>query len=167
MIKTSTDWEDSGFDCDHCGGEILKRTDHETGRADFISYQCAKCGCQWAEGGDVLRIGHGAYCRSAQRRRMQQQQETITPPELPDKKYYLFGRGGARALAEELGVPLLGEIPIEQSVREGGDEGVPAVLRDENSASARAFAEMTQRTAQELSIRNAQEVEIPLNIVYE
>lgn len=83
MIETSTDWEDSGFDCDHCGGEILKRTDHETGRPDYISYQCAKCGCQWAVGGDVLRIGDGTYCQSAQRRRMQQQQETITPPELP------------------------------------------------------------------------------------
>ena len=42
----------------------------------------------------------------------------FTPPELPDKKYYLFGQGGAKALAEELNVPFLGEIPLEQIVRE-------------------------------------------------
>lgn len=74
MIETSTDWQDSGFDCDHCGGEILKRIDHETGRPDFVSYQCASCGCQWLEGGDVLRIGTGTYCGAAQRRRMRQQE---------------------------------------------------------------------------------------------
>lgn len=79
MIKTSTDWEDSGFDCDHCGGEILKRIDHETGRPDYVSYQCAACGCQWAVGGDVLRIGDGKYCRSAQRRRMRQQEAPGSP----------------------------------------------------------------------------------------
>ncbi len=84
MIETSTDWEDSGFDCDHCGGKILKRIDHETGRPDFISYQCATCGCQWAVGGELLRLGTGAYCRAAQRRRLQQQeQETSSLPELP------------------------------------------------------------------------------------
>lgn len=94
----------------------------------------------------------------------------FTPPDLPDRKYYLFGEGGARALALELGVPLLAEIPLEQTVREGGDEGVPAVLRADASASAsaKAFDQLSQRTAQELSIRNAAaDVEIPLDIIYE
>jgi len=81
-IKTSTDWEDSGFDCDHCGGEILKRVDHETGLPDAISYQCGECGCQWATGGDVLRIGKGTYCRAAQRER-QRQHEPTGLPEIP------------------------------------------------------------------------------------
>ncbi len=45
-------------------------------------YQCAECGCQWAEGGDLLRLGKGTYCRSAQRER-NKQQETTTLPELP------------------------------------------------------------------------------------
>lgn len=50
----------------------------------------------------------------------------FTPEELPDNRYYLFGRGGARRFAAECGVPFLGEIPIVQSIMEGGDEGRPA-----------------------------------------
>ncbi len=82
MIETSTDWEDSGFDCDHCGGELLKRIDHETGRPDFISYQCAECGCQWGVEGDLLRLGKGTYCKAAKRER-NKQQETSGMPDLP------------------------------------------------------------------------------------
>jgi ATP-binding protein involved in chromosome partitioning len=62
----------------------------------------------------------------------------FTPAELPDNKYYIFGHGGARALSEELGVPLLGEIPLVQSIREAGDIGRPAVLQGD-SVSAKAF----------------------------
>jgi ATP-binding protein involved in chromosome partitioning len=92
----------------------------------------------------------------------------FTPPDLPDRKYYLFGEGGARSLAAELGVPLLAEIPLEQTVREGGDEGLPATLREDAGLSAASFSELAQRTAQELSIRNADpDVEIPLEIIYE
>ena len=50
----------------------------------------------------------------------------FTPEELPDNKYYIFGKGGARRYAEEVGVELLGEVPIIQSIMEGGDEGRPA-----------------------------------------
>jgi len=82
MIETSTDWEDSGFDCDHCGGEILKRIDHETGRQDETSYQCGECGCQWALGGDVLRIGEGTYCQAAARARYKER-EPAGLPEIP------------------------------------------------------------------------------------
>lgn len=55
----------------------------------------------------------------------------FTPAELPENRYYLFGRGGARAYAAENGIDFLGEIPIVQSVMEGADEGSPAVLNDE------------------------------------
>jgi ATP-binding protein involved in chromosome partitioning len=50
----------------------------------------------------------------------------FTPEELPNNRYYIFGKGGAKRYAEEVGVPLLGEVPIIQSIMEGGDEGRPA-----------------------------------------
>ncbi|MFM1932564.1 MAG: hypothetical protein RL226_1867 [Bacteroidota bacterium] len=60
----------------------------------------------------------------------------FTPPDLPEKKYYIFGQDGARQLAQKLGVPFLGELPIIQSIREAGDVGRPAVLQDGTEASA-------------------------------
>ena len=65
----------------------------------------------------------------------------FTPEELPDNKYYIFGRGGARALADELKVPFLGEVPLVQSIREAGDVGRPAVLQ-ESTVAARAFDDL-------------------------
>jgi ATP-binding protein involved in chromosome partitioning len=79
----------------------------------------------------------------------------FTPPDMPDRKYYLFGEGGARRLAEELGVPFLGEVPIEQAVREGGDRGSPIVVSHPESASATALHTIAERAAQQVSIRNA------------
>ncbi len=63
----------------------------------------------------------------------------FSPPDLPDRKYYLFGRGGARKLAADSGVPFLGEVPLEQRLRETGDDGIPIVIAAPESASARAF----------------------------
>ncbi|MBK6829606.1 MAG: Mrp/NBP35 family ATP-binding protein [Flavobacteriales bacterium] len=60
----------------------------------------------------------------------------FTPAELPENKYYIFGKGGARALAEELKVPFLGEVPLIQSVREAGDVGRPAILQGDTPAAA-------------------------------
>lgn len=60
----------------------------------------------------------------------------FTPAELPENKYYIFGRGGAAALAEELKVPLLGEVPLIQSIREAGDVGRPAVLQSDTPSAA-------------------------------
>lgn len=59
----------------------------------------------------------------------------FTPAELPDNKYYIFGRGGGKRLAEELHLPLLGEIPLVQSIREGGDQGTPIVLQPGHPAA--------------------------------
>jgi len=78
----------------------------------------------------------------------------FTPPELPNNKYYIFGKDGAKKLAEELGVPLLGEIPLVQSICESGDAGRPAVLQ-ETTPQAIAFIEMASKIAQQLSIQNA------------
>ena len=75
----------------------------------------------------------------------------FTPAELPNNKYYIFGQGGAKSLANELNVPLLGEIPLVQSIREAGDVGRPAVMQDSTQVSA-AFnhlcAAVQQRLAQ-------------------
>lgn len=86
----------------------------------------------------------------------------FTPPELPNNKYYIFGQHGAKNLAEELGVPLLGEIPLVQSVCEAGDAGRPAVLQ-ETTPQAVAFMEMAKNVAQQVSIANAQKKQVVSN----
>lgn len=65
----------------------------------------------------------------------------FTPAELPENKYYIFGQGGCKALAEKLNLPLLGQIPIVQSICEGGDKGTP-VASNTDSITGMAFAEM-------------------------
>ena len=77
----------------------------------------------------------------------------FTPAELPENKYYIFGEGGAKHLAERMGVALLGEIPLVQSVREAGDVGRPAALQDHTPASE-AFESLTKEVVSELVKRN-------------
>ena len=60
----------------------------------------------------------------------------FTPAELPENKYYIFGKDGGKRLAEELHIPLLGQIPLVQSIREGGDEGMPIALQSGHPAAA-------------------------------
>ncbi|TNE71824.1 iron-sulfur cluster carrier protein ApbC [bacterium] len=79
----------------------------------------------------------------------------FTPPDMPDKKYYIFGQDGAKNLAEQWAVPFIGEVPLEQTIREGGDEGKPVSIDKPDSLSAQAFDEIAQRVAQQISIRNA------------
>lgn len=81
----------------------------------------------------------------------------FTPPDLPDRKYHLFGEGGARRLAEELGVPFLGEVPIEQRVREGSDSGAPVVITAPESPAAQALEAVARSTAQQVALRNAEQ----------
>ena len=78
----------------------------------------------------------------------------FTPSELPDNKYYIFGQGGARKMAEQFDLPFLGEIPLVQSIREGGDKGIPAVIDDELIAR-NAFITLAKKVAQNIAIRNA------------
>jgi ATP-binding protein involved in chromosome partitioning len=78
----------------------------------------------------------------------------FTPAELPNNKYYIFGKDGAKTLATKLNVPLLGEIPLVQSICEAGDAGRPAVLQ-ENTPQALAFMQMASNVAQQVSIVNA------------
>lgn len=83
----------------------------------------------------------------------------FTPAELPENKYYIFGKGGAAALAEKLEVPLLAEIPLVQSICEAGDAGRPAVLQ-ENTPQALAFMDMAKMVAQQVSIVNSKKEEL-------
>ena len=78
----------------------------------------------------------------------------FTPEELPDNKYYIFGKDGCRNLATKLNIPFIGELPLVQSIREGGDTGIPVAL-DEETPSAKAFDQIAERVAQQMSIRNA------------
>lgn len=77
----------------------------------------------------------------------------FTPEELPDNKYYLFGREGAKNLAQDKQVPFLGEVPIVQSIREAGDVGRPAALQDKTKVTE-AFENITRNTVIELVKRN-------------
>jgi ATP-binding protein involved in chromosome partitioning len=77
----------------------------------------------------------------------------FTPEELPENKYYLFGKEGGRKLAEKYQVPFLGEIPIIQSIRESGDTGYPAVLK--NGLTKEAYMQLAEEVARQIAIRNA------------
>lgn len=78
-IETSTLWEDAGYDCDHCGGRILRRTDRETGLRDRVCFQCEQCSCQWTLERRPLRVGKTPACRAAQRERAADV-EAVGPP---------------------------------------------------------------------------------------
>ena len=77
----------------------------------------------------------------------------FTPEELPENKYYIFGKEGARNLAEDLEVPFLGEVPIVQSIREAGDYGRPAAMQT-GSITQTVFEEITRKVVQEVVSRN-------------
>ena len=77
----------------------------------------------------------------------------FTPEEHPDEKYYLFGREGVKALAEEMNVPLLGQIPVVQSICENGDDGTPVAL-EPGSITGQAFLQLAARVVTETDRRN-------------
>jgi ATP-binding protein involved in chromosome partitioning len=77
----------------------------------------------------------------------------FTPEELPDNKYYIFGKEGAKNLAEDLNIPFLGEIPLVQSIREAGDVGRPAAMQTATILE-KSFEKLTQNVVQEVVKRN-------------
>jgi len=77
----------------------------------------------------------------------------FTPAELPENKYYIFGKDGGKRLAAELDVPLLGQIPLVQSIRECGDAGRPIAF-DETSIMSLAFKELAQKVVERVDFRN-------------
>ncbi|MGB3298253.1 MAG: Mrp/NBP35 family ATP-binding protein [Phormidesmis sp.] len=76
----------------------------------------------------------------------------FVPPDMPDKKYAIFGADGGEKAAEELGVTLLGKVPLEMPVREGGDNGLPIVLAAPESASAIALMNIAKQAAAKISV---------------
>lgn len=74
------------------------------------------------------------------------------PPDLPDRQYDIFGSGGGEKTSKELGIPLLGCVPLEIPVRQGGDRGIPVVLEYPDSASAKALQAIAQQVAAKVSI---------------
>ncbi|MEO8821143.1 MAG: Mrp/NBP35 family ATP-binding protein [Ginsengibacter sp.] len=79
----------------------------------------------------------------------------FTPAELPENKYYIFGKEGGKNLAEEFDIPFLGEIPLIQSIREGGDLGIPVMIGDDE-LSKKAFTAFGDNAVRAISMRNAQ-----------
>lgn len=77
----------------------------------------------------------------------------FTPEELPDNKYFIFGKDGGKKLAEKHEVQLLGQIPLVESIRESGDNGYPVVLKD--NITAKTFKDLAEVVAQNIAIRNA------------
>ena len=77
----------------------------------------------------------------------------FTPEELPENKYYIFGKDGGKNMAQYMGIPFLGQVPIVMSIREGGDLGIP-VAWNENSTAGNSFKELAYNVIQQLEYRN-------------
>jgi ATP-binding protein involved in chromosome partitioning len=77
----------------------------------------------------------------------------------------IFGRGGGEHMAEEMGIPFIGRVPIYQPIREGGDSGVPLMISEPDSPAARAFMAAAERTAAQVSIASYNRPTIPLTVV--
>lgn len=78
----------------------------------------------------------------------------FVPAELPENKYYIFGKEGGKKLAEEYELPFLGQIPLVQSIREGGDIGIP-IMKSDDIATLKAFGEFAGNAARSIAMRNA------------
>ncbi len=78
----------------------------------------------------------------------------FTPAELPQNKYYIFGKEGGKRLANESGSPLLGQIPLVQSICESGDSGKPVALEDDNNLVSKAFSDLAENIAKQLQNKN-------------
>jgi ATP-binding protein involved in chromosome partitioning len=76
----------------------------------------------------------------------------FVPPDMPDKRYDIFGAGGGSKFADEMGIPFLGEVPLGIEVRESGDKGVPVVINQPSSPQSIAFRRVAEEVAAQISI---------------
>jgi ATP-binding protein involved in chromosome partitioning len=88
----------------------------------------------------------------------------FVPPDMPDKRYNIFGEGGGRAIAAEYDVPLLGEIPIDMRIREGADAGVPVAIGAQSEALADSFRSVSQNLLCAIRQANHRQVSPPVDI---
>lgn len=88
----------------------------------------------------------------------------FVPPDMPDRRYYIFGEGGGRSVAEQYRVPFLGEVPIDVRVREGADSGFPFVLDPESGSMGDAFREVAERVTCQIRVANASALDSKLEI---
>jgi len=78
----------------------------------------------------------------------------FTPAELPNNRYYIFGKEGGRNLADQFDIPFLGEIPLVQGIREGGDRGVP-IMESDDLITKEAFSKFADNAIRSIAMRNA------------
>jgi ATP-binding protein involved in chromosome partitioning len=78
----------------------------------------------------------------------------FTPAELPNNRYYIFGKEGGRKMADQYDIPFLGEIPLVQGIREGGDKGVP-IMAGDDAITKKAFIDFAGQAVRSISMRNA------------
>ncbi|MCX6268565.1 MAG: Mrp/NBP35 family ATP-binding protein [Bacteroidetes bacterium] len=78
----------------------------------------------------------------------------FSPPDAPDRKYYIFGEGGCKKFAEELNIPVLGQIPVVSAIADSGDAGIPMAM-DDHSAVTDAFVKLSEAVAQQIAISNS------------
>ena len=76
----------------------------------------------------------------------------FTPPDLPDRRYHIFGQGGGKRTADEIGVDFLGELPIDPRIVEGGDKGRPILIEAPESEAARCFTALAGSVARKLAV---------------
>lgn len=81
----------------------------------------------------------------------------FTPPDMPDKKYYIFGEGGGKLTAEEYNIPFLGEIPLAMNIREAGDSGKPITALDSDSIQGKAFRAIAEKLINEVKNMDAKQ----------
>jgi len=85
----------------------------------------------------------------------------FTPPELPDKKYYIFGEGGGKKVAEEFGINFLGEVPLDLEMRNANDGGIPMVIKDSDADQSKIIIDITAKIVSQIRQRNYNSISTP------
>ena len=113
----------------------------------YPGYKCSSWAQHWLPGGLKMFQQLGVNVLG-----IVENMSFFIPPDLPEKSYDLFGSGGGERTSQELEIPLLGCVPLEIALREGGDNGVPIVVANPESASAQALSAIAEQIAAKVSM---------------